>query len=246
VAEQGNHTRATKGTEMSEVKEQWKEQGVVVPAAKSSALAANGSSSVGSYLAQHGIGTGGVFIKFAKDGVYRKQADDAQIPTGTEVAVVYEEIRVGWIKFLEKGQQPERKMGPVFSGFVPPGREELGDLDEAQWEVGLSGKPTDPWQFQVLVPMHDTKNGEMYIFGTTSITGRRECDKLISACARMQKSEPDFYPVVKLDVSGFEHRDSRIGWVRTPCFTRIGKAPKSDTSAAQTSLEDSMSDALPF
>ena len=71
--------------------------------------------------------------------------------------MVYEEIRVGWIKFLEKGQQPERKMGPVFSGFVPPGREELGDLDEAQWEIGLSGKPTDPWQFQVLVPMHDTR-----------------------------------------------------------------------------------------
>ena len=137
-------------------------------------------------------------------------------------------------------------MGPVFSGFVPPGREELGDLDEAQWEIGLSGKPTDPWQFQVLVPMHDTQNGEMYIFGTTSITGRRECDKLISACARMQKSEPDFYPVVKLDVSGFEHRDSRIGWVRTPCFTRIGKAPKSDTSAAKTSLADNMSDAIPF
>src|SRR5262249_16447686 len=75
--------------------------------------------------------------------VYRKQADDVQIPTGTEVAVVYEEIRVGWIKFGEKGQQPERKIGPVFDGFVPPPREELGDLDESKWEIGLSGKPTD-------------------------------------------------------------------------------------------------------
>jgi hypothetical protein len=106
VAEQGNHRRETEETEMSEVKEQGKEQGIIVPAAKSPTLAVNGSSPVGSYLAQHGVGTGGVFIKFAKDGVYRKQSDDAQIPTGTEVAVVYEEIRVGWIKFLEKGQQP--------------------------------------------------------------------------------------------------------------------------------------------
>jgi hypothetical protein len=160
--------------------------------------------------------------------------------------VVYDEIRAGWIRFAGKGEQPERKMGPVFNGFVPPPREELGDQDEAQWELGLSGKPTDPWQFQVLVPMSDTKNGELYIFGTTSITGRRECDKLISACARMQKTEPDFYPVIKLDVSGFEHRDSRIGWVKTPSFTRIGRAPKSDTSAAQTSLADNMSDAIPF
>src|SRR5262245_17739302 len=246
VAEQGNHRRETEEIRMSEVKEQWKEQGVVVPAAKSMGLAGNGSSAVGAYLAEHGVGTSGVFIKFAKDGVYRKQADDAQIPTGTEVAVVYDEIRVGWIKFLEKGQQPERKMGPVFGGFVPPGREELGERDEAQWEIGLSGKPTDPWQCQGLVPMHDAKNGEMYIFGTTSITGRRECDKLISACARMQKAEPEFNPVIKLDVSGFEHRDSRIGWVRTPSFTRIGKAPKSDTSAVKTSLADNMSDTIPF
>jgi hypothetical protein len=230
---------------MSEVKQQWKDQGAVVPMAKT-ALGMNGSSPVANYLAQHGVGTSGVFIKFAKDGVYRKQSDDAQIPTGTEVAVVYDEIRIGWIKFGEKGQPPERKMGPAFAGFLPPAREELGDTDEAQWEVGLSGKPTDPWQFQVMVPMHDTKNGEMYIFGTTSITGRRECDKLIAACARMQKSEADFYPVVKLDVSGFEHRDSRIGWVRTPCFTRIGKAPKSDASAAQTSLGDNLDDEMPW
>src|SRR5262245_22742682 len=80
----------------------------------------------------------------------------------------------------------------------------------------------------------------MYIFGTTSLTGRRECDKLISACARMQKSEPDFYPVVKLDVSGFEHRDSRIGWVRTPCFTRVGKAPKSDMSESDVCAADDL------
>src|SRR5262249_29621632 len=157
-------------------------RGVIVPAAKSSALAVNGGSPVGTYLAQHGVGIGGVFIKFSKDGGYCKQAEDAQNPTGTGDAVVYDEVRGGGRKVVEKGQQRERKMGPVFSGFVPARREELGDLDEAQWEIGLSGKPTDPWQFQVLVPMHDTKNGEMYIFGTTSVTGRRECDKLISAC----------------------------------------------------------------
>ena len=123
---------------MSEVKEQWKEQGVIVPAAKSSALAVNGSSPIGAYLAQHGVGTGGVFIKFAKDGVYRKQADDAQIPTGTEVAVVYDEIRVGWIKFLEKGQQPERKMGPVFSGFVPPVGKRTTSFPKDQRELCLA------------------------------------------------------------------------------------------------------------
>ena len=58
MAEQGNHRRETEGNRMSEVKEQWKEQGVVLPA-KSSALAVSGGSPVGAYLAQHGVGTGG-------------------------------------------------------------------------------------------------------------------------------------------------------------------------------------------
>src|SRR5262249_6693620 len=74
VAEQGNHRRETEESRMSEVKEQWNEQGIIVPAAKSSALAVNGGSPVGAYLAQHGVGTGGTFIKFGKAGHLREAA----------------------------------------------------------------------------------------------------------------------------------------------------------------------------
>ena len=52
--------------------------------------------------------------------------------------------------------------------------------------------------------------------------------------------EPDVYPIVKLDVCGFQHRDERVGWVKTPIFPRIGKAPKSDVSAAVTSVADDL------
>ena len=62
----------------------------------------------------------------------------------------------------------------------------------------------------------------------------------------MLTMEPEFYPVVKLDVSGFQHRDDRIGWVKTPTFPRIGKAPKSDASAVQTSLGDQLNDDIPW
>jgi hypothetical protein len=206
----------------------------------------NGSSPIGAYLAKHGVGASGTFIKFAKDGVFRKQIDDAEIPEGTEAVLIYDQIRVGWIKFLGKGNQPIRHMGPVFTGFVAPDRETLGDLDETEWEEGLSGKPVDPWQFQILLPLQDTKGGELMIFGTSSITGRRACDNLISMCARMQAREPDDYPVVRLDVSGFEHRDERVGWVKVPAFTRVGKAPKSDVSAAVSSVADDMNDEIPL
>ena len=206
----------------------------------------NGGSPIGAYLAKHGVGASGTFIKFAQDGVFRKQIDDAKIPEGTEAVLIYDQVRVGWIKFLGKGNQPIRHTGPVFAGFVPPDRETLGDLDEAQWEKALSGKPVDPWQFQVLLPLQDTKTGELLIFGTSSITGRRACDNLISMCARMQVREPGDYPVIRLEVSGFQHRDERVGWVKVPAFTRVGKAPKSDVSAAVTKVADDMSDEIPW
>jgi len=206
----------------------------------------NGSSPIGAYLAKHGVGASGTFIKFAKDGVFRKQLDDAKISEGTEAVLIYDQIRVGQIKFQGKGNPPIRHMGPVFAGFVPPDRDTLGDLDEAEWEKGLSGKPVDPWQFQVLLPLQDTKNGELLIFGTSSITGRRACDNLIAMCGRMQVREPDDYPVIRLDVSGFKHRNEQIGWVKVPAFTRVGKAPKSDVSMAVTKVSDDMSEEIPW
>ena len=206
----------------------------------------NGSSPIGAYLAKHGVGASGTFIKFGKGGYFCKQLDDVPIPEKTEAVLIYDQIRVGWIKFKGKGNPPIRHMGPVFSGFVAPDREMLGDLDEAEWEEGLSGKPVDPWQFQVLLPLQDTKTGELLIFGTSSITGRRACDNLIAMCGRMQVREPDDYPVVRLDVSGFQHRDERVGWVKTPAFTRVGKAPKSDVSMAVTKVADDMSDEIPW
>jgi hypothetical protein len=159
---------------------------------------------------------------------------------------VYPQIQAGYIKFNGKGNPPDRKMGPVFSGFTPPDRESLGDTDQDLWEKSLEGKPQDPWQFQLMVPMQVVETGELLIFSTSSITGKRAVDNLIEQCERMQRLEPDFYPVIKLSIGGFQHRDSRVGWVKTPALPRVGKAPKSDVSAALTTASDDMSDSIPF
>ena len=90
----------------------------------------NGGSPIGAYLAKHGVGASGTFIKFAKDGVFRKQLDDAKIPEGTEAVLIYDQIRVGQIKFQGKGNPPIRHMGPVFAGFVAPDRETPGKSEK--------------------------------------------------------------------------------------------------------------------
>ena len=189
----------------------------------------------------------GTFIKFdGKEGKFVKSQDDTEIPEGSEYVVVYNQIQAGWVRFNGKGQAPERKQGAIFDGFVPPPRDTLGDDDSTLWEVGLNGQPQDPWQFQILLPLLSTADDELYVFQTSSVTGRRACDQVIRMCGKMQKKEPDDYPVIKLRISGFEHKDPRVGWIKTPAFDRIGKAPKTDTALADSSRGNDMSDSIPF
>jgi hypothetical protein len=155
-------------------------------------------------------------------------------------------VQAGWIRFNGKGEAPTRKQGAVFSGFVPPPRSELGDEDQSEWETDLSGKPADPWQFQLLIPMQNVETGELFVFQTTSLTGRRAGDNLIGLCGRMEKNEPDYYPVIKLRISGFNHRDERVGWVKTPAFERVGKAAKANATMAESAVDADLNDALPY
>jgi hypothetical protein len=199
------------------------------------------------YLQKNGTPMTGKHIKFdGKGGGYKATSDGSLVDEDTQVVVVYPQIQAGYIKFNGKGNPPDRKMGPVFSGFTPPDRESLGDTDQELWEKSLEGKPQDPWQFQLMVPMQVVETGELLIFSTSSITGKRAVDNLIEQCERMQRLEPDFYPVIKLSIGGFQHRDSRVGWVKTPALPRVGKAPKSDVSAALTTASDDLSDSIPF
>jgi len=229
---------------MTDLKQQREQQGAIVPAAR--AALANGGSPVSAYLATHGVGMSGTFFKFGKGGKFVKASDGEEIPEGTELIVIYDQIQGGWVKFMGKGNPPVRKQGPLFAGFVPPPRKELGDTDQSEWEVGLSGKPADPWQLQLLTPLQDTKTGELFIFQTTSVTGRRAVDRLIQSCARMVTTEPDVYPIIKLRISGFDHRDERVGWVKVPAFERVGKAPKADTTIVDTSVAGDLNDEVPF
>jgi hypothetical protein len=195
------------------------------------------------YLSEFGVGPTGAIVKFGKDGSFKKTLDDSLVPDGTEGVAIVDQTQAGWIRFNGKGQPPDRRMGPIAQGFVPPKREELGDTDESQWEVGLDGKPADPWQHQLVLPIL-TRDDEMLLFTTTSLTGRRAVQLVLQHYARMQKRDPGFYPVIQLKVSGFQHRDDRIGWVKTPAFAIVGKAKAG--AAKKVDLPDDAGDEIPF
>jgi hypothetical protein len=93
-----------------------------------------------------------------------------------------------------------------------PDRDELGDLDEAQWEAGPDGKtPRDPWQNTRFVYLIG-ENAEAYTFSTSSWGGRAAVSDLADTISRMRFARPGALPIVELRAA--------------PMMTRFGKKSK--------------------
>lgn len=204
----------------------------------------NTDSTIDQFLTEFAGGGGATFIRFTK-GQYLDR-DGGSVPLKTEFVCPFEQIQIGWIRFNGKGNLPTRHMGPLFGGFMPPSRTDLGDQDKSLWENGPNGEPADPWQMQMVLPLVEPNTGEPYIFATTSVTGRNAVGKLVQSCKQLRRKSPDVYPVVRLDVGGYQHRDPRIGWVPVPAFPVVGQAPKDGTALPDTSVAADLNDDIPW
>jgi hypothetical protein len=187
----------------------------------------------------------GRLIKFTKDGTFITADDEATIPEIADFVVLADQTLVGWLKFNDEAP-PDRVMGLLYDGFVMPQRAQLGDLDQSQWSDGLSGLPEDPWKHQMYLVLQHGESGELYTFATSSMTGRRACGNLLRHYDRMQKTNPGELPVVRLKTGGFNHRDERIGWVHTPVFAVVGRAPRDSVAKPDTSLKADLEDEIPY
>jgi hypothetical protein len=186
-------------------------------------VSAASPDAINMYLAN--LGGGGAFLKFGKDGKFRT-SDDEEVGEDRELVVIYDQASVGFIKFGAKGVPPEKVMGLLFDGYVPPKRAELGDNDPSAWDTGLDGRPQDPWRSQIELPLVDAVTGEKFTFATTSVTGRRAAGNLLSQCSRMRRGDPDSYPTITLKAGGFNH--AKFGRVPTPSFVLKGKVAKAN------------------
>ena len=166
-------------------------------------------------------------IKFdGKAGKWLFGDTDEEISPDTDFIPLCDEILIGWIKFNGKGEQPDRIQGLLYDGFVMPPLSTLPDRDQSKWELGLDGEPADPWQHQMCLILQSPRTHELATFATSSRTGRRAVGNLLRHYDHMRKKDDDHYPVVRLKVSGYNHRDERVGWVYTPVFAVVGKASK--------------------
>jgi hypothetical protein len=179
----------------------------------------------------------GRLLKF-KDGGFHTTDDGKPVDKDAEFILLAPETQIGWIRFNGEGETPDRVMGLLFDGFEMPSRESLGDTDPAQWEVGLNGHPADPWSHQQSVVLQNTTTHELFTFTTTSLTGRRAVGEALKHYQRMQRTAPGELPIVRLSTGGFNHKDSRVGWVEVPKFIITGRTSK--TGAAKPELSDSL------
>ena len=186
-------------------------------------------------------------IKFdGKAGKWLFGDTDEEISPDTDFIPLCDEILIGWIKFNGKGEQPDRIQGLLYDGFVMPPLSSLPNRDQSKWELGLDGEPADPWQHQMCLILQSPGTHELGTFATSSRTGRRAVGNLLRHYDRMRKKDDDHYPVVRLKVSGYNHRDERVGWVHTPVFAVVGKASKASAAIPDTSPSGDLDDAIPF
>jgi hypothetical protein len=188
----------------------------------------------------------GRMVKFTKNGEYATADDDAVISDDIDFVALVDQTLIGLIKFNGEGAPPDRVMGLLYEGFVMPPRSSLPDLDRSKWELGLDGKPQDPWQHHVYLVLQKAETGELFTFVTSSVTGRRAIGTLLRHYDRMLRTHPDEYPVIRLKIGGFQHKDDRVGWVKVPVLAVVGRHAKDDASKPDTSLAADMNDNLPF
>lgn len=168
------------------------------------------------------------FLTFKKGDYF---ISDDGVALGTEFIA----HAIGWTKVWRKydGEQVvERRVYRVAKGERPPEREDLDDWPGTEnWPVGDDGKAYDPWALQYLVPFENPETGEVVVFTTRSIGGRRAVADLCKAwTTRTKKITNCGQPKIKLAVTDFPSK--RYGKVKRPLFTVIGWDDRDQTDAA--------------
>jgi hypothetical protein len=118
---------------------------------------------------------------------------NVEVKTGTSLLAL--STAAGWVKWFG-GKPVEYRMREP--GRALPDREELGDLDQAEWELGPNNEPKDPWQNTRFVYFVDPVTAEDYTFSTATFGGRDAVNKLAEQIQRKRYGRPGAVPLVEL------------------------------------------------
>jgi len=181
----------------------------------------------------------GDLLRFTKHGEYKAGQEQTVLDEGMRMIVGMPFMKRGWVKW-EDNQPVAHILGLVSEGFTPQPREELGDLDEAEWEL-LGDKPNDPWQMTTYLPMCDTE-GRLYTYITSSKGGAGVVAALSQAYATRRRMKPNEIPVIELSSRTYDHK--QYGETFAPVFKVIGWTVIPMTFTELSAVEDSSDESL--
>jgi hypothetical protein len=178
-------------------------------------------------------------LKFTKEGVWHD--GEQQVDEARRFIALVPQTRICWMKFNGEGNPPIIEGGLLYEGYRLPPREEMGDLDQSQWETGLDGKPADPWIHAIDSILQDAETAELFSYSARSKTARRAVGILLRHYDRTMRLHPNELPVINLKVGGYQHSEKRVGWVKTPVLAVVGRV-----SADSAAKPPGMDDEIPF
>ena len=189
------------------------------------------------------------FEKLLKYKRPRYYCDGEEVKMGTQFVAHCVGWTKCWVKFRD-GEMKERHLYRVSTNERVPAREELDDNVESEWEIGpQSGRPSDPWVYQYLLPLQNPESGEVVYFVTHSQGGKRAVADLVAEYGRRRnRTGQGNQPIIALDEGVL--KSPRYGDVPRPYFRVIdweagAKEPIREINAG-TIKKDDMDDDIPF
>src|SRR5262249_323064 len=138
-------------------------------------------------------------------------------------------------------------------------RADLGDDDQAFWELDANNERRDPWRFTNYLPLL-SETGELYTFTTSSRGGISAIAGLARRYASYRKRHPHDFLLVALGVASYEHANKQYGRIKFPVFAPAGYVPKTkflealaavgilapESTPIEVDAGDELNDSVPF
>jgi hypothetical protein len=171
----------------------------------------------------------GTLLKFS-DWTWSKGKEGTEVKDGTKL-IALGTVRA-WVKWV--GGKPAKYKIPE-AGRSMPEREDLGDLNEDDWEAGVDGEPKDPWQNTRFVHLVDPLSAEIFTFSTSSWGGRGAVADLAEQIQRVRYANPGAVPVVELTAHPMI---TKFGKKSKPCFKVVDWRKGGSLAESELQLED--------
>lgn len=167
----------------------------------------------------------GELLRFSKGDFFAGRDADV-VPAGSKFTANLDLLLAGFVKW-RNNRPVAHALVRVADGEPLPRRQDLGDDDRDEWEIGLDGKARDPWQEVNYLPLMD-EDGNLFTFVVSGKAPIREAGALSRAYARHRKTRPHEFPRVTLNVGSYPHRDRSIGRVKFAEINIIGWTTKTE------------------